>query len=140
MNTAIFCPVLAQMIFTIILLFRMAWVRRQALIAGETTYSAIALDASRWPEDALKSANSFGNQFELPVLFYILCLMAYQTAAAGHLMVLLAWGFVASRVVHAYIHSTSNYVPRRAMAFGVGLLIVMAMIGLLLLHLLAAGA
>ena len=53
-------------------------------------------------------------------------------------MVVLAWAFVASRVVHALIHTGSNIVPQRGLAFGIGIIIVMIMTGILLVRLLAA--
>ena len=139
MNTAIFYPVFAQMILTIIMMVSMYRARRKALLAGKAHYHDIALDSSKWPDSARKCANSYSNQFELPVLFYVLCLIAYQTAGAGYPMIVLAWGFVASRAVHAYIHATSNHVPRRAIAFTVGLLVIMAMMAYILMHLLTLG-
>jgi hypothetical protein len=36
----------------------------------------------------------------------------------------LAWFFVASRCVHAFIHVTSNHVPRRFFAYAAGVFIM----------------
>jgi len=43
------------------------------------------------------------------------------------LFVVLAWIFVASRLVHAYIHVTDNKVNRRGPAFGLGALVLTIM-------------
>jgi hypothetical protein len=40
---------------------------------------------------------------------------------------LLAWMFVLSRLVHAYIHVTSNRLDRRTGAFGIGLIALFLM-------------
>ena len=43
------------------------------------------------------------------------------------LVAVLAWIFVVSRFVHAYIHTTSNHVPTRFNAFAVGAIVLLLM-------------
>jgi len=50
-----------------------------------------------------------------------------MTRHADLLFVVMAWIFVALRLVHAYIHITDNDVSRRGPVFGVGALVLMAM-------------
>jgi len=138
MVIAILYPVFAQIILTLVLLVAMAWGRRKVMLTPGFRWSDIALDSSRWPEDSRKVANCYGNQFELPVIFYVICLIALITGKADFVMVVLAWVFVASRVVHALIHTGPNIVPLRGAAFGVGILVVMIMTGILLVRLLVA--
>jgi len=54
----------------------------------------------------------------------VVALIARQ---ADLLFVLLSWVFVISRYVHAFIHTTSNRVPRRGMIYGVGALALIAL-------------
>ena len=138
MVIAILYPVFAQIILTLVLLVAMAWGRRKVMLTPGFRWSDIALDSSRWPDDSRKVANCYGNQFELPVIFYVLCLIALMTGKADFLMVVLAWVFVASRVVHALIHTGPNIVPQRGIAFGIGILVVIIMTGILLVRLLGA--
>ena len=138
MVIAILYPVFAQIILTFLLLVAMGWARRKAMLTQDVRFGDIAIDPARWPEDARKVANCYSNQFELPVIFYVLCLIALMTGKADFLMVVLAWAFVVSRVVHALLHTGSNIVPRRSAAFAVGMLILMIMTGILLVRLLAA--
>lgn len=138
MVIAILYPVFAQIILTFVLVVAMAWGRRRVMLTPGFRWRDIALDSSRWPEDSRKVANCYGNQFELPVIFYVLCLIALITAKADFLMVVLAWIFVVSRVVHALIHTGPNIVPMRGAAFAVGILVVMIMTGILLVRLLVA--
>lgn len=137
MVIAILYPVFAQIILTFALLMAMGWARRKAMLAQGVRYGDIAIDSARWPEDPRKVANSYSNQFELPLVFYVLCLVALMVGKADFLMVVLAWAFVATRVVHALIHTGSNNVPRRASVFATGMLILMIMTGILLVRLLA---
>ena len=115
----------------------MGWARRKAMLTQGIRYGDIAIDSARWPEEARKVANSYSNQFELPLIFYVLCLVALITGKADLLMVVLAWAFVATRVVHALIHTGSNKVPLRAAIFAMGMLILMMMTGIFLVRLLA---
>jgi hypothetical protein len=127
MVIAILYPVLAQVILTFALLIAMAWARQKVIHAPGFRFSDIALDNSRWPDDARKYA-----------IFYVLCLAALIAGKADFLMVLLAWAFVASRIVHALLHTGANIVPRRGAVFALGALILMLITAILLLRLLAA--
>ena len=138
MTTAIYFAMLAQMTLAFALLIAVGAVRRTAIIERKTTYAEIALDDTRWPENVRKVANCYRNQFELPVIFYALCLMTIMVNAASLLTALLAWIFVISRLGHAYIHVTSNYVPQRGLVFTVGFLALIVMAVIIALRLAAA--
>jgi hypothetical protein len=64
-----------------------------------------------------RAPDNFRNLFELPVLFYVALLTIYIIGATNTAFVLLAWGYVAARVAHSYIHCTSNIVMHRFYAF-----------------------
>jgi hypothetical protein len=49
------------------------------------------------------------------------------TRKADLIFVVLAWLFVLARLAHAYIHTSSNYVPTRARVFFLGALILIVM-------------
>ena len=134
MSIAVLYPVLAQIVLTLVLLMIMGLQRQSALNSGSVTVDDIALDNTRWPDRAKQYANCYGNQFELPVIFYVLCLMAQITSGANLLFLVLAWIFVVSRVVHAFEHTTSNVVRRRGMIFAIGYFCLIVMTVLLLLH------
>ncbi len=59
---------------------------------------------------ATQFAYAFSNQFELPVLFYVLTILSIITHHADLVFVVLAWIFVIFRVLQAYVHVTSNNV------------------------------
>ncbi len=50
----------------------------------------------------------FGNQFEVPVLFYLGCLTALVSESVGGGTVALSWSFVVLRVVHTVICLVKN--------------------------------
>jgi hypothetical protein len=57
------------------------------------------------------------NLLELPMLFYVVCVILYVTAGGSRLAVFVAWSYVALRVVHSLIHLTYNHVLHRLAAF-----------------------
>jgi hypothetical protein len=101
--------------------------RNRVLYSGKLKIRDIALTRETWPERAKQLGNAFQNQFEFPILFYILVGFALITRKADLVFVVLSWLFVLSRFVHAYIHVTSNRVPRRFFAFVFGFLVLAIM-------------
>ncbi len=118
--TAILYPVFVLVGLTIYIQVGMARERGGALRRGEVKREQISLGEPNWPPPATQYANSFRNQFELPVLFYAVVAFAMITSRVDFLLVLLAWIFVVSRVVHAYVHTTTNYIPHRLGAYTIG--------------------
>ena len=124
---AILLPLFVQVWLTFFLLFWMGSVRVAALRRREVAMSDIALRQPAWPERPTRIANAFHNQLELPILFYVLVILALFTRKADTLFVVLAWMFVTARLGHAAIHVTRNDVQRRFYAFLVGAIILLIM-------------
>ncbi len=122
-------PVFVLVGLTFALLLWMAGVRRQALVGGETRVRDIALGQPNWPTRATQIGNCFKNQFELPVLFYILIALALALPLrhADLFIVLMSWVFVVTRFAHAGIFVTSNDLRRRSLVWFAGVLVVFAM-------------
>ena len=79
-----------------------------------------------------KVANNIRNQFQLPVLFYVIVLALFAHRSVDMPALVVAWLFVASRVVHSWIHIGSNYVPNRTRVFKLGVLFLVVLLGLLI--------
>ena len=124
----IFFPVLVQVALT--LLVYVALIRRKiaAIRAGAVDKARLALHDDAWPADVMQVNNNIRNQFELPVLFYVLCLALWALDAVGALALAVAALFVLSRIVHAWIHLRSNHVPARRKAFTAGWFLLAAML------------
>jgi len=63
------------------------------------------------------AADNFRNLFELPVLFYALCILLLATQQASTFFEICAWVFVAFRVLHSVIHLSYNRVMHRFYAY-----------------------
>jgi hypothetical protein len=122
-------PLFVEVILTFALLFWMAYLRTRAITGGATKTRDIALRQPNWPEPVTKVANAFHNQLELPMLFYVLTILALDTHHAGATFVALAWLFVLARLIRAIIHVTDNHVRRRGLAYICGAIVLAIMWG-----------
>jgi hypothetical protein len=120
-------PVFVLVGLTFVLLIGMVGVRRGALVGGQTKIRDIALGQPNWPTRAIQIGNCYRNQFELPLLFYILIALALPLRHADLFIVLMSWVFVVTRFAHAGVFVTSNDLGRRSMAWLAGVLVLFAM-------------
>ena len=124
---SILAPLFVLVALTFALLFWMGGLRVGAVRRGEVRVKDIALGQSNWPPRVQQISNCFHNQLQLPMLFYLLTVLALFLKNADLLFVVMAWVFVVLRFVHAAIHVTSNHVGRRFQAFAAGAIVLLLM-------------
>jgi hypothetical protein len=124
---AVMLPLFVEVILTFGLLFWTGALRNGDLRAGTVKPEDIGLRELNWPRRTAQVGNAYSNQTELPTLFYALTILAYFTHHAGVIFVVLAWTFVAFRMLHAYVHVTSNIPSLRGMLFGFGTVVLSVM-------------
>ena len=120
-------PLFLEVILTFALLFWLAPLRGHDFSSGATRPEDVALREPNWSKRSLQVGYSYSNQFELPVLFYVLTILAWMTRHADVVFVVLAWIFVIFRYLQAYVHVTSNQVRLRGAFFGVSALVLAIM-------------
>lgn len=125
--STILLPLFVQVALTFAIMLWMGLSRIGALKAGQVKMGDVALGQSNWPTRVQQISNNYHNQFQIPVLFYVLVILAIITRHADFLFVIMSWLFVLLRFVHSYIHTTSNFVRHRFNAYLAGSLILMAM-------------
>ncbi len=64
-----------------------------------------------------QAADNFRNLFEVPVLFYLLCVAIAVTGAGNAGLVAAAWVYVGLRALHSLIHVTYNRVVHRFLVY-----------------------
>jgi hypothetical protein len=133
---AVLLPLFVEVILTFVLMLRMGALRGADYNSGAIKADDVALREPRWPARTTQAANAFANQFELPVLFYVLTILAWVTRHAGIVFVVLAWVFVICRVLQAYVHVTSNVVRYRSLFFSVGAVVLIVMWALYIIEVL----
>lgn len=78
-----------------------------------------------------QSADHFRNLFEVPVLYYAVCGYIAITQSTSLFLLACAWGYVALRAAHTYIHLTHNTVVRRFQVYAASTIVVYVMWGVL---------
>ena len=121
-------PMLAMVLLTFIVLVvvfrRRVWMVRE----GHAPVSYFrTFQGSREPDYAVQASRHFSNLFEAPVLFYAGCLAAMVVGLRGWGVLALAWGYVATRIIHAVVHLGGNRVRHRMRVYFIGWLMLLAL-------------
>jgi hypothetical protein len=82
--------------------------------------------ASVPPQVRIPNRN-YMNLLEAPMLFYVACMLLFVTSGVTSAAVMLAWVYVALRVVHSVIHLTYNRVQHRLVAFAMSNAVLVAL-------------
>lgn len=127
-TTAILLPLFVLGLWTILILFLVGYRRVGAARRGRVRSEDFKFGESRSvpPEVSLPNRN-YMNLLESPVLFYVVCIVLYVTGQSGAVPVLLAWFYVATRIVHSLIHLGYNHVLHRLAAFALSNLILLVL-------------
>ena len=118
-------PLFAMAALTFYISIRLARVRMRAVLQDglKAAYFKYNRDAEP-PEYMLRTEQHYVNLFEMPVLFYTVCLIAYVTNSVELLSVLLAWLYVGTRCIHTYIHLRLNKLLKRRRIFIISVVVL----------------
>ena len=121
-------PMLAMVALTFVVLIMLFRSRIRMVREGHAPVSYFrTFQGSQEPDYAAKPSRHLANLFEAPTLFYAACLAAMVVGAKGWGVMALAWGYVAARCVHAWIHLGGNRVRHRLWAYFVSWLLLLAL-------------
>lgn len=122
------CPMFALVLLTFTIAMYMLGLRISAVKSGQVKLSAFRLNSEETMSPRmLQAARNYSNLFEMPMLFYAAGAVTLALGLDSVVITVLAWLFVASRIVHSLIHITSNHVIRRMQAFMAGNVCVLLM-------------
>jgi hypothetical protein len=124
---AILLPVFVLVVVIFCLLVWTGRARIGHIRQGDVRIADVALGQSNWPTRAQQISNTYANQFELPMLFFVLVAFALITRKADLLFVVMSWMFVVTRIFHAGIYVTSNRIQHRFTVFLIGAIILFLM-------------
>ena len=127
-SSAIFYPVIALVLWTFVVLVlvpraRFAAGRQRLVRAKDFAYG----ESANVPDPVRLPNRNYMNLLELPVLFYVACLVLYVTGKVDAWSLGLAWAFVVMRIAHSAVHLTYNNVYHRLRAFGAGVVTLLAL-------------
>ena len=122
---AIFGPFLGMMLLTFVVWVVM-YVRRLVFLHANKInpqkLTTLERGAAIIPETISYPAHNLRNLFELPVVFYALCLYLYVADRVDTTYVIAGWVFLVLRVAHSVVHSTVNIVTLRFLIYVAGAL------------------
>ena len=121
-------PMFAMVLLTFVVLTKLFRSRVRAVREGTVSAAYFRIyQGEAEPESTAKPARHFANLFEAPVLFYVVCLAAMITHFTGVAMQVLAWTYVAARIMHAYVHLGGNRIRKRIRAYFFSWVVLLAM-------------
>ena len=131
-GSQIFWPMLTQVTLSVSILFWLAYSR----VSRIAKQGMAEIRKTGFPEHVNNASNNFKNQFEVPVLFYVLCMFFVVTNGVTNIVLITAWVFVVARLLHAFIQLTKNIIfPYRFLAFLLSALAIVLMTILAFIHL-----
>jgi hypothetical protein len=117
-NLDILYPLLALAGWTFLVLLTIPFVRVRSVRRREIGPSDFKYGESPAVPPGVSIPNrNYMNLLELPMLFYVVCMVLYVTAGASPMAGFVAWAYVILRVVHSLIHLSYNHVLHRLAAF-----------------------
>jgi hypothetical protein len=129
---SILVPLFVQAGLAFFLLIWMAKEPTALLQLREVKWQDIALRQKAWPDRTQQIANCFEkNQY------YSMPLSCWRSSPREPIFCLLSWNGFASRVAHAYVFTTSNYVPLHGQFFIAGTILLLFMWEIFALRILA---
>ena len=117
-NPAVLYPMFALAAWTLLVLLLIPFARARSARRREIDIDDFKYGESPAVPPAVSIPNrNYMNLLELPMLFYVVCIVLYVTAGASTTAIALAWAYVVLRVIHSLIHLSYNRVVHRLAAF-----------------------
>ena len=118
-------PAFAVVLLTLYSMIKMRLVLDKHLKSRTLKFKYLKVYDGPVPEDLEQARQHYKNYFELPVLFYVLLIFIYATDNVNQYDVIFAWLFVFFKAAHSFIRMTNNYVPNRAKAFILAVIVLL---------------
>ena len=132
MHSPILAPMIALVIWSLIMLFWMVVIRLPAMNSVGLKINELrgskpgGLDGVV-PDSAQWKAHNYIHLMEQPTLFYAVVLTLAILGAGDGLNCQLAWAYTGLRVVHSLIQATSNIIKYRFLVFALSTAVLLAL-------------
>jgi len=124
-QTWILYPIFVMVLLSMVVGFRMLQLRYRAVFQEGLPPAYFKLNrGGKPPRYMLQAEQHFTNLYETPVLFYAVVILIYVTNMTNLFSLILAWAYVATRLVHAYVHMGQNRILHRRNVFLVSITIL----------------
>ena len=129
-NTEFLAPVLALVLWTLVMWFWMYATRIPAMVKAEIEPNSArhpGTYSDKIPSNVRAIADNYNHLHEQPTIFYALMAFAALSGGASATLLYLAWGYVGVRVLHSLVQSLSPVVMLRFSVFALGTFVLVAM-------------
>jgi hypothetical protein len=117
-HEAIFAPMIGFTFLVFLLWMRLGFVRISGARRGIVSADYIRVGGGPEPlEYVVVTHRHFSNLFEVPVLFYAVCIAFFVTRTVDGLAISLAWFFVVARLAHTALVLTTNRPTQRVIPY-----------------------
>ena len=106
-------PLFAMIFLTLIIGVQLLYCNSKAVLKGEVNIKSFRLFDSEIPDHLKSISQHYKNMFELPVLFYILCILFIVNDNFTDFDVIIAWGFFSFRFLHSLVRISNQNVNLR---------------------------
>ncbi len=127
-QTWILYPLFVLVLLSMGVGFRMLQLRYRAVLQDGLSPSYFRLNqGDNPPQYMMQAEQHFTNLYETPVLFYAIVILIYVLNMTNLFTVVLAWAYIASRLMHAYVHMGKNRILHRRNVFLVSIALLATM-------------
>jgi hypothetical protein len=130
-NSGILLPFFGVMLLTLVVWIYMYFRRTSYLLREKIDLRTVDTPekaATVVPGTVSLASHNLKNLFELPVLFYAVCLYLFVSDSVDRFYLAAAWWFFAFRIAHSLIHCTYNKVEHRFAAYMFAAIALWAMV------------
>ena len=125
-NTALLLPMLGMVFLTFGVMIWMLKLRYQAVRKDGLNPRYFELyRGAKIPDYLAKVTQNYENLLEMPLLFYVAIILLMTLKIIDPFYIFLAWSFFLLRLLHSYIHTTSNKLKNRKNIFIASTLVLM---------------
>lgn len=124
-----FLPICAQAFLTFVVWFFMYYERIGTMLKKRIKTQDLADGdyGAKVLKDVVNSSDNLENLFEVPMLFFAVCLTIQVAGITDLIYVKMGCTYVALRALHSFIHCTYNRVMHRFLAYATSTLVLLAM-------------
>lgn len=126
--TSLIYPVAAMVFLTFSMLSLMLYYRIKAVRMRQLSPRYFKLNkGENVPDHLVAITQNYENLLEIPILFYIVCIIAIILNQSAEYFMLHAWVYVILRIFHSIIHTTYNHIVHRLLVFLLSCLVLVSM-------------
>jgi len=127
-QSAIIYPAATLVCWTMIISLLLVTIRFRLVRSAQVNPGYFKLNrGSKMPDYHTRLEQHYSNLFEFPILFYAVVATLLASNMVDNNFILMAWAYVALRLIHTLVHTTYNNVIHRLLVFGASCFLVVGM-------------